>query len=68
MIEGRQERSLSSNIFKDFEDSLKSGIILELIIYTKVPIKGQYALTYKLDYGRINSKWTEAYTKEVNKS
>jgi len=38
---------------------LKSGIFLELYIYTKVPIKGLYSLTYKIDYGRTQSKWTE---------
>lgn len=47
---------------------LKSGIFLELTVYSKVPIKGQYSLTYRVDYGRIHSKWTEHIYKEVHKS
>ena len=31
---------------------LKSGIFLEIKVFTKVPIKGQYSLNYRLDYGR----------------
>jgi hypothetical protein len=68
LIDGKTERSLSMKIMKTIDDSIKSGIYLELILYTKVPIKGHYGLTYKVDYGRFNSKWTEVISHEVNKS
>lgn len=58
-MNGKPEKMQVENILKEIELQLKSGIFLEIFVYTKVPIKGPYSLTYKLDYGRIQSKWTE---------
>ncbi len=51
------------NKIKDIEGQLKSGILLEVSVLTNVPIKGSYSLTYKVDYGRMQSKWSEQIQK-----
>jgi hypothetical protein len=47
---------------------LKSGIFLEAFVITKAPIKGNYTLIYKVEYGRYQSKWGEPITQAVHKS
>eukprot|EP00347_Sterkiella_histriomuscorum_P022325 403330878 len=69
IINGKPERQQYDSLLKEImELHLKSGIQLDIFLYTKVPIKGPYSLTYKLDYGRIQSKWTEQIQKDVHKS
>jgi hypothetical protein len=50
------------------EGQMSSGIKVEVQVLTVIPIKGEYQITYKLDYGRVQSKWVETVTHEVHKS
>ncbi len=69
LMNGKPDKNLIESKLKDIMVfQLKSGISLEIYIYTKVPIKGLYSLTYKLDYGRTTSKWTEQISSGVYKS
>lgn len=42
--------------------------MLEVSVLTSVPIKGPYSLTYKIGYGRVESKWVEQLQTVYNKS
>ena len=57
-----------SSKIKEIEGQLKSGIMLEISVLTSVPIKGPYSLTYKVGYGRNESKWVEQLQNVYNKS
>ncbi len=53
-MNGKPEKVMIEDKLKEVLDiQLKSGIFLELTVYSKVPIKGLYSLTYRLDYGRM---------------
>lgn len=68
-MNGKPEKLQYDDLFKEImELHLKSGIQLDVFLYSKVPIKGQYTLTYKIVYGRTESKWTEHIQKDVHKS
>lgn len=48
--------------------SLKSDISFEAFIYTNIPLKCQYNLQYKMEYGRNELKWEELVSKPLYKS
>jgi hypothetical protein len=64
----KMSKEMMQERFKDIELQLSSGILFEGHVFTKVPIKGQYTLTYKIGYGRVQSKWSETMKKDLNKS
>ena len=47
---------------------MKSGIMLEVSVESELPIKGDYSLTYRIDYGRNQSKWVEQVNKKDHQS
>lgn len=44
---------------KNFDILQSSGLQLEGVLYTKVPLKGWYSLNYKLLYGKVTNQWGE---------
>ncbi len=68
MGSNKMTKEMMQEKLKDIELQLSSGILFEGCIYTKVPLKGPYVLTYKVGYGRVQTKWTESITKDLHKS
>jgi hypothetical protein len=66
----KEKQTLESKLkmMEDMQLLLKSGIFLEASLFTKVPIKDKYSLSFKIDYGRSQTKWSEDVNKEHNKS
>ena len=48
--------------------SLNSGITFEAFIYSNIPLKCNYEITYRVDYGRSEIKWSEMADKSLFKS
>ena len=53
---------------RDIEGQFKSDIVLEVCVLTRLPpindtMISSYTVNYKVDYGRVQGKWTEQLIK-----